>query len=575
MTLRDRWFGRSGLGRAVIVRTGLALLLTCAVYLLGQSGEGTLRVEIRDKTSGQIVPAMVCITSATDGTWRTPPDGRTQPRFSTVRDFMQPGGDWKPGDTGPVRLTNGEYPGGERVPAYGPLSDYPFWQEPAAYFTSKPFSITLPAGKWRLAVERGTEYLPVFEDFEIKIGQTRNRTIILQRWVNMPQQGWYSGDDHVHYPRNKPVYDEFLMTWSKAEDVHVSNILRMGDIKQTYFEPGNYGKKSRYQEGDYILATGQEDPRAAIEEQGHAMALNIQGPVRDTSKYHLFDFMFDSIHAQGGLTGYAHIAWASEFHRRGHPDRYPTWDPNINVIQGKVDFFELLQFRQLGLEDFYDFLNLGIKLVASAGSDLPWGNTIGESRVYVYTGREFNADIWFAAMKQGHTFVTNGPMLTLRIDNAIPGDELNVSKGRPVRIRARAWAPEIIGSPKKLEVIAQGQVIRTAESSEPGRQELKLDFSLPVGQSQWIAARVSTHKDGLAHTSPVYILVNGKSFAESTDLPQMIEKRLKRLDFIEARLRDPTFIRDYVPGEIKPLIDRIEQARAAYKKLADGRGLGL
>lgn len=54
---------------------------------------------------------------------------------------------------------------------------------------------------------------------------------------------------------------------------------------------------------------------------------------------------------------------------------------------------------------------LGFRLTAAAGSDFPWGSTIGEVRTLAYTGNNFNADTWFAALKAGNTFVTNGPAL--------------------------------------------------------------------------------------------------------------------------------------------------------------------
>jgi hypothetical protein len=80
-----------------VLRGVFVLLFGWTVYLmLGQSGTGTLQVEIRDKASGQLVPAMVCITSLEDHKWRTPPDGRVSPPHSTARDFYTPG-DWKPG----------------------------------------------------------------------------------------------------------------------------------------------------------------------------------------------------------------------------------------------------------------------------------------------------------------------------------------------------------------------------------------------------------------------------------------------------------------------------------------------
>jgi hypothetical protein len=113
------------------VRSGFALLAGWAVYSsLGQPGAGTLRVEIENQTTGQTVPAMVCITSVIDNSWRAPPDGQVAKPFSTVRDFhnILP---WKPGDIGPVRLTTGDFKdNNKRLNNYAGLPAYPFWREP-------------------------------------------------------------------------------------------------------------------------------------------------------------------------------------------------------------------------------------------------------------------------------------------------------------------------------------------------------------------------------------------------------------------------------------------------------------
>jgi hypothetical protein len=92
--------------RATLVAraTGLAVLGLAFFSLAGQIGEGTLTVDIRGHASGRVTPAMICITSLRDNTWRTPPDGRVAPPYTRVPDFMDPK-EWKPGDIGPVRLT--------------------------------------------------------------------------------------------------------------------------------------------------------------------------------------------------------------------------------------------------------------------------------------------------------------------------------------------------------------------------------------------------------------------------------------------------------------------------------------
>lgn len=546
--------------RLFALRGSFFALLIWGAYHLAAQSEASLSVEIRDAATGEIIPAMVCVTSLADHKWRTPPDGSVVPPYSKVREFYDPA-PWASGQIGPVRLTTAEPVDVQaRVKMYDGQITYPYWHEPAAYFVPQPFSIRLPAGKWRLAIAHGPEFVPYSEEFDVASGGTLARKVRLKRWVDMPRMGWYSGDDHVHYPRMKPDQNEFLLTWARAEDIHVANILRMGDAKGVYFEQAAYGKASHYQHGDYVLATGQEDPRTDIAEQGHVIALNITAPIRDVSRYHQFDYMFDGAHQQGALTGYAHIAWASDFYaRNGAPSRFPTWDPNIDVVRGKVDFFEILQFRHLGLEDFYDFLNLGYKVTATAGSDLPWGSSIGEVRTYAYTGRTFSAEAWFDSVKNGHTFVSNGPMLTLTAGKLMPGDEMKFSGSRRLRVRARAWAPPEIGSPKLLEVIVNGKVIRSGTT--------ELDFPLLIDKGEWMAARVTSENGAMAHTSPIYFTSNGQGFRDREQLATIAAKRLERLDFIEARMKSPGLAKEY-GAEEDALRKRIAEARLEYQKLA-------
>jgi hypothetical protein len=549
------------------LRAAFALLVWAVYHLAGQGHSGTLRVEIRDGPGGSIVPAMVCITSMQDGTWRTPPDGSVSPPFSTVPDFMDPK-PWRPGDVGPVRPAKVPYRHFRlRSFSYEDRSAYPFWQDPAAYFVSQPFVIQLPPGKWRLAVAKGVEYHPAFEVIDIKAGQTVDRRIVMRRWVNMAQRGWYSGDDHVHHPRTRSEHDEMLMTWLRAEDLHVANILQQGDVRGSAdFRQAGFGPQHQYRREDRILVSGQEEPSNAINEQGHALALNISAPVQDLSQYHLYDVAFDAAHGQGGVTGYAHVAWALASYRKVNPASHATWDPSINVIRGKVDFLEILQFGILGLEDYYDFLNLGYKLGASAGSDVPWGVSPGEVRVYAYTGRDFSARTWFASLKKGQTFITNGPMIEFTVDGMLPGNEIAVARNQRVRVRARAWAPEAIGSPKNLEVVSQGRVLRAVESFKPGQSELEIDFHMPAAESQWLAARATSHNQAVAHTSPVYLSVNGQSFQDKKTLADLVARRVRVLDYVSGRLADRRFTSAFAPGEVQALAARVREARSLLER---------
>ena len=80
---------------------------------------------------------------------------------------------------------------------------------------------------------------------------------------------------------------------------------------------------------------------------------------------------FKRIHDQPeALVGFAHFSRNGCNLPRGFP-----WYVNTEAI----DFVELLQFNTINALDYYAYLNLGFRLTAAAGSDVPWGSTKGES----------------------------------------------------------------------------------------------------------------------------------------------------------------------------------------------------
>ncbi|MCC6155182.1 MAG: CehA/McbA family metallohydrolase, partial [Candidatus Hydrogenedentes bacterium] len=248
------------------------------------------------------------------------------------------------------------------------------------------------------------------------------------------------------------------------------------------------------------------------------------------SQYYLYDTVFDAVQAQGGLSGYCHVnSGIFHVHR----------DMSMNLANGKVDFVELLQFANLGTDLYYDFLNTGFKVTASAGSDVPWGGSVGEVRVYAYLGKKkFTAQNWFDAVERGNTFVTNGIMLDLRVDKAVPGDTITVNEDKPLRVRAKAIGDPRRGTPTKLDIIVHGDAYKHVESSDANQNELALDFSIPSGHGFWIAARADGSDGSRAHTTPIYVVREGLRFWKYDAVPALIEKRLASLAEIEQIVAD-------------------------------------
>ncbi len=437
-------------------------------------------------------------------------------------------------------------------------------QEGEYYAIGGPVDMELPAGGYELTVRRGIEHVPAFDSFTVEAGKTITRTLRPRRWTDMRQLGWYSGDDHVHCRILSDQDAQDLLTYARAEDVHLVNIVKMGDVYRTFFEQRGFGREYRISGGgDYVLCPGQECPRTH-EQIGHTISMNIQRMVRDTGRYFLYDWVFDQVHADGGLSGYAHVNVDMFNVRR---------DMALNIPKGKVDFAEVLQFGRLGTDLWYRFLNSGFRLTASAGSDIPWGGSMGEVRVYAYIGEQpFSADAWFAGMRRGRTFVTNGPMLELNVDGLLPGDQLNVREDRMLRVRARCWGDADAVLPAKLEIIVHGQAVASIEPSRPDQRELVIDTQVPAGCGLWIAARAAGNHGESAHTTPVYVTRDALRFWKHEQAEQLISQGLASLDEIEKLITDATAANEQGKAEEDRYIKLLaEQGPELRQRVEEGR----
>jgi len=433
------------------------------------------------------------------------------------------------------------------------------------------FVMGLPPGEYDVTVYTGIEYLPVHKKFTIKPGKTTRVSVQMKRWVNMAGRGWYSGDDHVHARLMNDKDAGNILTFSKATDTHIVSVLCMGNHRRIWFPQRGYGPEFRVIDDDFVLVPGQECPRFFM---GHSIGLNLKKLVRDSKKNILNSWVADTIHADGGLYGQAHLS---------HKSYWIIRDLTMQMILGKSDFGEILQLNHLGTELYYQFLNLGFKLTAAAGSDAPYAGSIGDVRIYAYIGKnkKVTADNWFEAMRRGRTFVSNGTMLDLHVNNAIPGDEIIIDKKQKVHISAKAWGLKNASAPKKLIIFSHGKIVKEIISDTLTNEELNIDFDFDVEFGTWIAACAFGHDGSKAHTTPVYITRKGFRFWDIEQASNLISKCYETLDEMEQSLAnnkqwkasgtlDPLdHFATAIADQADLLIEPLKEVRAKYKKLEE------
>ncbi len=546
---------------ASLLPLGAGLSLVALYFLTASAAaDGTLRVSIVDAATSAPTAARVRITNAAG-----------QPISKPVRGALA-----IPGQAlgVPAEALAVMYGTDDRAEGYATQPD-------GAFYVDGAFEVSLPEGEYQVDVSKGYEFVRQRHRVSMSAGARRREEVALRRWIDMPQRGWYSSDDHIHL-RRSPRENPIILRWIAAEDLHVGHLLQMGDFHTTYFSQYGFGPTGRYQEQGRILSSGQEDPRTP--EIGHTISLGASEAVRvrPVDAYYGYDRTFDRVRALGGIAGYAHQAMTFHGYR----------GMTLDVLQRKIDFLELMQFCAAGgpliTTHYYHFLDLGFPLTALAGSDFPWcgrnkafgaaedeGPRLGDARFYTYVEGPLAFDAWMTGVKAGRTFVTTGPMLSLTVDDARPGATLERREGDVLRVVVEAQGHATDVPLRDIELVVHGQVVRAVSATDPGQsvERLQLSHDLRVGtHGVWIAARARGGPTQAAHTTPVYVRANGTGFANPATLPRYLDLSETYLKEIEAELASPgTAVNNQLSRYREGMLQRVAATRAVLRDIGQGQ----
>jgi hypothetical protein len=470
------------------------------------SAMGRVRVEVKDSQTGDVIPARMGLY---DVTGRTPlPSDRA--------------------------LLIHRYADETRLLWVAPRLLWPSSNRQVFYINGS-YEAQVPAGSYELLATKGPEYRLYKGTVDVKPGQTSNVAIALQRYANQPDLGWYSGDTHLHLMRDQT---RDLTVWGQvtAEDVHVGNLLEMGNIVTTHFRQPAWGKAGRFLQGGHMIASGQEDPRT--QQRGHTIHHNLEKPIHlPADEFFSYHKVFEASHRQGGVSGYAHHGQSFNG-RRGLA---------LDVPFELVDFIEVLQGGRLSTAAWYPFLNLGFKVSPAAGSDYPYfGPSLpGVERYYVKLDRPFDPDAWYASFRAGHVFVTNGPLLDFTVNGKGMGEEVRVARGARLQITASARLNPDIDALGRLELVAHGEVVATERVT--GQDHVELRTEMTADRSMWLAVRAFGQREigqqgqvqqlgAVAHSAPIYVVVDGQPFWKTESVPELVQEQRQ---ILQDLLTDP------------------------------------
>ena len=201
----------------------------------------------------------------------------------------------------------------------------------------------------------------------------------------------------------------------------------------------------------------------------------------------------------------------------------PLYDPTYNAIEIFNGFYVGAPAQvDIVLHDWFALLAAGAHYVGTANSDsheIAYFQA-GYPRTYVYTpgagDRAPEPEVVLAALRAGHAFGTDGPMLLVRSGDALPGDSLRTtadSVSLQIRLMAAPWI-----AVDRVEVYRDGALFVTLavpRTSDPVRLDQALTIPLVGTRSFFVLiARGEQSLDEvlptlnakpLAFTNPIWV----------------------------------------------------------------------
>jgi hypothetical protein len=496
--------GRKPAGDQNFIRAAVAaLLLLCPCLWPARceipQSEAQLTVQVRDRGSGKAVPARFYLIDE-KGTPQTP--------------------------AGVISYSRGEE---------------------NHFLASGGFTTSLPAGTYNLTVERGPEFRSQSLSLTLKAGQVYEQTVIMDQWINMNHRGWHSGDLHNHRkPEEMPA---ILLT----EDLNVAPaitdwILENGPVSG----PPASAQPVVQIDSKHVYSVFDKEIERLKNGPGAIILLQLRSPL--AFEGYLLSPPDDSLcrqaHAVGGHVDAEKLVWRDTpalvalnqidtvgiIHNKFNPHGVDLETTRWGMIPKDKPVYSTPRGMSLwSMDIYYRFLNCCFRLPVSAGSASGVKpSPPGYNRVYVHLDSSFSYDNWFKALRAGHSFATNGPMLFLTIDGRGPGAGLSLfgPGKKPMRVRAEALSA---GRLDRLEIIYNGSVMQAvSDPKSPGR--LSIDMEKTFQSPGWVVARCFEQPGRtvrFAHTSPIYLHAGTRAHIVPADARFFVDWMDREIGFYE------------------------------------------
>jgi hypothetical protein len=376
--------------------------------------------------------------------------------------------------------------------------------------------LTLPRARIRLEALSGLETARASMEFDLSKGPHERIVIKLDAIFQPEKDNLASGNTHLHLMKlTKDQADEYLRQIPAADNIRVMFISYLERHKDdlTYIT-NRYpiGDLGQFKATGVLFNNGEEHRhnfKAYGQGYGHVMFLNIKelakpvslGPGITGSGFDDRPLQpgIEDVRRQGGTVIWCHNTFG--------------YEDVLNALAGRLHALNVFDgTRKDGYEEnYYRYLNIGMHLPISTGTD--WF-LYDFSRVYVQVPGKLTIPNWLEGLKAGRNVVTNGPLLTLKVNGKNVGETIRLTEPKTVRIEATGVGRHDF---QKLQLIHNGKVVKTEPTAGTKPFRAKLVHQMRIDEPGWLAVRIdSTTKNELgqvlfAHSSPIYVEYQGQN----------------------------------------------------------------
>nr|WP_298923018.1 CehA/McbA family metallohydrolase [uncultured Allomuricauda sp.] len=442
------------------------------------------------------------------------------------------------------------------------------------FYSPGEIEVEAPLGSLTITTVHGFSTTKNIQEVEVQEGTSTTEINLSKIW-DASANGWYSGDNHFHlnYGGTNRLDPEDIMLDLKAEGLDIGFPL-VANLGNRFLGQDLWGWKN---EGTPIISIGQEVRSHFLGHLGIIGTDELYWPWVWGPLYDIYG-KDDRLNAEPlrfarkneGIGGYVHPVAVKDPFAVGGAGSIPITLIADAVLE-EVDVLELgcLWTDEIGTAAlWHEFLNMGIPMGQSAGSDvmnnLYRTMAIGATRVYVKPKGALTTKSYLEALKDGRSFVSNGPQLVFKVDGKGAGDVIT-SNNKKVKWSLNVYSPI---SYETVEIFVNGEVVWTKKSK--GGSSVSYSSSIEIPQGGWVTARVSGGTSEwpmmdsypFAESAPIWFKKVGSTTTSSK--VEAANKLLKTLNVSEERMKQ-----GYGQAPIPNLIGHFSKARQKLLKIIE------